>query len=298
MATMFSFYSRERSSSSPDLTTADGDTPKRQRSPQEQAQHVLRSKKLRLALESDFTDENIAEAMKEAPVWAKMLFTQMMNVNDEIASVRRQVDYLKLDMDNKIQTLVSNTEKINDEVKSLESKVETLAEEKTLLKRRVDKLTEDLDEMEQYSRRSCLIFAGIKETGDIPEDTDKAILDVCNNKLGLNLTQEAIDRSHRLGPVREARMEQGNEVNPSPRPIIVKFTNYHNRSMVFSSKRNLKGSPVSIMENLTARRVKLMQQAKALVGHKQVWSLDGRLFAVKEGKKIRIKREEDLKKLG
>ena len=99
-------------------------------------------------------------------------------------------------------------------------------------------------------------------------------------------------------PVREARIEQGNEVNPSPRPIIVMFTNYHNRSMVFSSKRNLKGSPVSIMENLTARRVKLMQQAKALVGHKQVWSLDSTLFTVKEGKKIRIKREEDLKKLG
>ena len=295
MATMFSFYSRERSSSSPDLTTADGDTPKRQRSSQEHAQHVLRSKRLRLALESDLADENIAEAMKEAPVWAKMLLTQMMNVNDEIANVRRQVDYLKLDMDNKIQTMVSNTEKINDEVKSLESKVETLAEEKTLLKRRVDKLTEDLDEMEQYSRRSCLIFVGIKETGDVPEDTDKVILDVCNNKLGLNLTQEATDRSHRLGPV---RIEQGNEVNPSPRPIIVKFTNYHNRSMVFSSKRKLKGSPVSIMENLTARTVKLMQQAKSLVGHKQVWSLDGRLFAVKEEKKIRIKREEDLKKLG
>ena len=41
-----------------------------------------------------------------------------------------------------------------------------------------------------------------------------------------------------------------------------------------------------------------MQQAKTLVGHKRVWSLDGRLFAVKERKKIRIKREEDLNKLG
>ena len=41
-----------------------------------------------------------------------------------------------------------------------------------------------------------------------------------------------------------------------------------------------------------------MQQAKALVGHKQVWSLNSRLFAVKEGKKIRIKWEEDLRKLG
>ena len=296
MATMFSFYSLERLSSSPDLTTADGDTPKRQRSPQEQAQHVLRSKRLRLPLESDLTDENTADAMKEAPVWAKMVFTQMMNVNDEIANVRRQVDCSKSDMGNKIQTMVGNTEKVNDEVKSLESKVETLAEEKNLLKRRVDKLTEDLDEMEQYSR-SCLIFVGIKETGDLPEDTNKVILDVCINKLGLNLTQEAIDKSHRLRPVREARIEQGHEVTPSPRPIIVKFTNDHHRSTVFSSKRKLKGSPVSIMENLTAHRVKLMQQAKALVGHKQVWSLDGRLFAVKEGKKKRIKRGQDLKKL-
>ena len=38
--------------------------------------------------------------------------------------------------------------------------------------------------------------------------------------------------------------------------------------MALSDKRKLNGSPVSIMENLTARRVKLMQQAKALVGHK------------------------------
>ena len=87
--------------------------------------------------------------MKEAPVWVNMLFTQMMNVNDEIANVRRKVDYLKLDMDNKIQTMVGNTEKINDQVNSPESKVETLAEEENLLKRGVDKLTEDLDEMEQ-----------------------------------------------------------------------------------------------------------------------------------------------------
>ena len=147
-------------------------------------------------------------------------------------------------------------------MKSLDSKVETLAEEKNVLKRRVDKLTKDLDEMEQYSRKSCLIFVGIEETGDIPKDTDKAIYisDVRNDNLGLNLTQEAIDRSHRLGPVRKARIQQGNEVAPSPRQIIVKFTNYHNKSMVFSNKRKLKGTLASIMENLTAHRVKLMQQ--------------------------------------
>ena len=141
--------------------------------------------------------------------------------------------------DNKIQTILCNTEKINDEVKSLESKVETLAEEKSVLKRRVNKLTEDLDEMEQYSRRSCLIFVGTEETGDIPEDTDKAILDVCNTNLGLSLMQEAIDRPHRLGPVCKARIEQGNAAAPSPRPIIVKLTNCHNRSIVFSNKRKL-----------------------------------------------------------
>ena len=67
----------------------------------------------------------------------------MTNVNDEIGNVRRQVIDLKLDVDNKTQTIVGNTEKINDEVKSLESKVETLAEEKNVLKRRAGKITED-----------------------------------------------------------------------------------------------------------------------------------------------------------
>ena len=124
MAVVSSFYSRERSSSSPDLTTVDGETPKRQRSPQEHAQHVLRSKRSRLALESDLTEENIVEAIKEAPVWARMLFSQMMNVNNEIENVRRQVDYLKLDIDNKIQTIVGNTEKINDEVSRVKGRGE------------------------------------------------------------------------------------------------------------------------------------------------------------------------------
>ena len=87
-----------------------------------------------------------------------MLFTQMMSINDEIANVRRQVDYLKLDMDNKIQTMVGNTEKVNDEVMFLESKASALEEEKILLKRRVDNLMEDLDKMEQYSRRSWFNF--------------------------------------------------------------------------------------------------------------------------------------------
>ena len=150
--------------------------------------------------------------------------------------------------------------------------------------------------MEQYSRRNCLIFVGIEETGDILYQK-KAILDVCNANLGLSLMQEAIDRSHCLGPVRKARIERGNPPAPSPRPIIVTFINYHNKSMVFSNKRKLKGYPVSIMGNLTAQRVKLIQQAKALVGHKHVWSLDGRLFAVKGRKKIGIKRDEDIKKL-
>ena len=60
----------------------------------------------------------------------------------------------------------------------------------SLLERREDldeKLThtmEKLDDIEQYSRRNCLLFTGIVEKDD--ENTDQLILDTCQKVWELN----------------------------------------------------------------------------------------------------------------
>ena len=59
-----------------------------------------------------------------------------------------------------------------------------------------EKLRLDSDAQEQYSRRNCLLLHGIPET---ELDTDAAVMSVCSEKLGVQLTKSSIDRSHRLG---------------------------------------------------------------------------------------------------
>ena len=146
-----------------------------------------------------------------------------------------------------------------------------------------EKLEEDvrryeskLDEIEQYSRRDCLIFTGIKEDISGREDTDKLILQICNEKLDLNLTIEKISRTHRLISKK------------NPRGIIEKFVNYHDRLDVYRAKSKLKHSGTAIYESLIPRRKALLDSAKEIVGSRNALSLDGKIFAVKGTRKVRI----------
>ena len=62
-------------------------------------------------------------------------------------------------------------------------------------------LTDELDELEQYSRRNCLVFHGLPEsTGSAGVDnTTGAKLQVVGS-LGVQLDPGCIDRCHRMGP--------------------------------------------------------------------------------------------------
>ena len=107
---------------------------------------------------------------------------------------------------------------------------------------------------------------GCKE--DKNEDTDKAALKIFNEEMDLQIDPKDIDRSHRIGKMK----------NDKSRPIIVKFTSYRNRKKVFSSKRRLKGKNVSITESLSAFRMKKLSEARDNFGFKNVWTYDGKIF--------------------
>ena len=104
--------------------------------------------------------------------------------------------------------------------------------------------------------------------------TDDPVLKLFNEKLGVAVDISMIDRSHRLGPVR-------GENNPKPRPVIVKFCSYRIRKAVFTTKRKLKGSGVSV----TKQRMKLLNEALKVVGEGNSWTVDGFIF-VKQGRRI------------
>ena len=58
-------------------------------------------------------------------------------------------------------------------------------------------------------------------------------MQTCAEELGIDVKQEDLDRSHRLGKVKSD--------DNKTRPIIVKFDRYAVRNKVFSNKKQLKG---------------------------------------------------------
>lgn len=147
------------------------------------------------------------------------------------------------------------------EVKSLRSQIKSL-------ERRVE-------DLEQYSRRSCVKVSGFPESVD-EKSTDSAILKIAA-EMQVPLKPDEISRSHRLPSRRESTR---------PRDIVVRFTTYNKRRLFLSSRSKLKGSPsmkgsVYINEHLTRQRSEVFYQCrKAKKAGKllDTWSYDGRIM--------------------
>ena len=121
-----------------------------------------------------------------------------------------------------------------------------------------------IDRQEQYSRRNCLLLHGIEEESN--ENTDQCVIEVLCKTMGETISIQDIDWTHRL---------PGKKPNGKSRPVIVKFVHYNTRNLIFKNKKKLKGSRISVTENLTARRMKKLQTAREEHGFKSVWMQDG-----------------------
>lgn len=161
-------------------------------------------------------------------------------------------------------------EKLRGEVNSLRAAVTDLDH----------KLMARTDELEQYTRRNNVRIFGVAErTG---EDTDLIVRELCRDKLGVELREEALCRTHRVG----RQPQPGPNGEKRHRPIIVRFVSYRDRRLVYGAKKNLKGSGITVREDLTSQRLEVLKKAIERHGLRRTWSLDGRVFWLdKDGRK-------------
>nr|KAG5711535.1 hypothetical protein BaRGS_025962 [Batillaria attramentaria] len=92
--------------------------------------------------------------------------------------------------------------------------------------RQIFHLQDRVDELEQYSRRNNIRISDIPEIDG--EDTDDLIIAI-GNEIGVTITEEMIDRSHRVG----------NKGDDFCRPIICKFTSYRYKQRLLKEKKKL-----------------------------------------------------------
>ena len=120
-----------------------------------------------------------------------------------------------------MKTTVENSlEKLVKEIEDMEKQLADVKCENKQLKQK-------LIDQEVYSRRSNLVINGI------PEHPNQNLLKVFYSiaKHELNVEREPmIDRIHRKGPPPKSN-------NQRPRPIVVRFTNYQDRMMIWHNRK-------------------------------------------------------------
>ena len=123
-------------------------------------------------MEVQIDEEERKKAFSEALLWARMLFDQISKVTEEISDVKGQLKVIYDEFNSKLADVVARTDIIDVKVQGQEIEHEALKREVESLKRLSGKLSNDvrnagkqmeMDELEQYNRRNCLIFTGIKE---------------------------------------------------------------------------------------------------------------------------------------
>lgn len=201
----------------------------------------------------------------------KNLETQVNSIYTELAETKQ----FRIKGDKHLEELSSSISSINEKFKTYEQErkeknkiIEDLQNSNAKLEKQVDDLERKMDRQEQYSRRNCILIHGISETSN--ENTDDLVIKTIKEHLDIEINENDIDRSHRLG-------KRSNNSSKS-RPIIVKLVKYNTRSKIFYNKKKLKGKKLSITESLTKKRMEELKKAQQEFDFRNVWSSDGRIL--------------------
>ena len=94
------------------------------------------------------------------------------------------------------------------------------------------------------------------------------------------LPSSNLDRTHRIGRKKES--------NRKPREVNVKFLSYNTRKRIFSNKKQLKSTAISIKENLADKRMEMLKETREKRHFTNVWTANDKIL-YKDMNNIKIK---------
>ncbi|XP_078357184.1 uncharacterized protein LOC144642060 [Oculina patagonica] len=249
-----------------------------------------------------FTEDN----MLEQEDIRKVLNTIQDNTNkllEENKALRNQYSELQKSLEfhiAKIETITTENEALKKEMKSMKKRLNEATEERDEMYEDLGTAINQLDDLEQYTRKHNLEIHGIPET---PDENIAERVTALGNVLNVTIRTDDIDICHRLQTSK----------NPSkPKPIIVRFKSYRAKKELYGARKQLKGQNLNqvfngggivyINENLTRMRrelfAKVWKRKKSEHWH-SAWTTDGKIFVKIEATDypIRIYNNEDLDRI-
>ena len=214
----------------------------------------------------------------------KAVDKQLGKIIERLTKVEEENRIITERLDNNDGRLLGLETRLDSKENEIKCLNDLLSQQKTT----AENLKVSLNEAEQYSRRNCLKFYGVKEVNGATEKTDDTICKIVNDRLGVALSPNDIDRSHRIAASKrdgdEAEAGQGATRSATkttrPRAIIVKLTTYRKRREIIKSRRKLKGTGIAIDEALTKTNQELLRAAKQHEKVIEAWPSDGRIVVL------------------
>nr|CAI5856437.1 unnamed protein product [Callosobruchus analis] len=212
-----------------------------------------------------------------------------ISVSSTINSVLKSDEFLdqliQKVTENVIKTLEARFAELEKKLHDNSSVIMELKEETGLLRYENECLSQKYDDLEQAGRVNNLRIFKVKEKPQ--EKLVDEVINIIKSHLGVNVEHKDILLCTRIGKMEKAR----------PRGILLKLTSILKKQEIFNKKKNLKGSGIVLKEDLTDHRLKLMEEAVEKTSLKSVWSYNGRVYVMKDSKKINIRNRKDLDKL-
>lgn len=179
--------------------------------------------------------------------------------------------------------LKADKDQLHKELESANKVIESQKQTITELQNNCEKAIEHSIRNEQYSRRSNICIHGLVEKQS--EDSPQVVIDFLQDKLNIKLSATDLDAAHRI-PIQD---------KTKPRPLIVKFLRRSHRDAVIKKRSNLKGSGISIHEDLTSDNQKLLVRVKSHAHVENAWSQNGNIYAkLKSGSIHKITRSSNI----
>ena len=212
-------------------------------------------------------------------------FTSASFITETLAKLDRNaplsIDVLAMLMQAQCEFLLSG---FTLKLKERDDLIARNKQEITQLRSENTELRNELDDLQQYSRRNAIRISGIPEpANEKPQDVQKVVKKLIADDMKVDINDFDFCRMHRVG---KAKPVSAQHPEGLPRQIIVKFTRYSARRKVMKARKTLKDLTdrphrIYVNEDLTRKRAQLARLARTAKNNKKIkdtWVFDGKIF--------------------
>lgn len=212
---------------------------------------------------------------------AEMPFTREQ-VNDVKIIIKETI--CELLNDEKFLSMIADKVEQKLKFKETQQKVQELQKEIELLKKNNKHLQGDVELLQQHIKRKSIRIHGLPES--IDENIHGKVINVFKEKLKVSVAQEDLENCFRIG-----RNQNGK------RTVLVTFSQQNMKLKILQNRKALKGTGITIAEDMTLAKYTLLKMAMEKFGRHNVWYYGGNIRVKVDQTKHIIKTTTDLDNL-